>query len=121
MQTICSSCVYLDLAEGDDQSRAAATGSPSSCSRMRRMLFRRARSETEDRMRNSRLSKADSMADPIPESVRSRLNFTSPSVLEEATAAAAPAVALTSLHSLMPRSPPPPYDTNSEVYTETTR
>lgn len=101
--------------EGDDQSRAAASGSPSSCSRMRRMLFRRTRSETEDRMRNSRLTKGDSItgADSTPEPVHSRLNFTPSSVLEEASAV--PVVALTRLHSLMPRSPPPPYDTNSDV------
>lgn len=105
--------------EGDDQSRTSlnTSGSPSSCSRMRRMLFRRARSETEDRMRNNtRFNKVDSITDsPTPGSVHSRLNVVpQTSVLEGATATA-PTSALSRLQSLMPRSPPPPYDTNSEV------
>ena len=96
--------------DGDEQSRALASGSPSSCSRMRRLLFRRTRSETEDgRTRNSRLSKTEDSSTPEP--VHSRLNLNpSAVVVEEATVPS-----LTRLHSLMPRSPPPPYDTNSDV------
>ena len=101
--------------EGDDppSARTAASGSLSNCSRMRRMLFRRTRSETEGGTRNPRVSKADSIANSTPEQVNPRLNFTPQSaVLEEVSTAS---TVVTRLQSLMPRSPPPPYDGNSEV------
>jgi hypothetical protein len=103
------------LTEGDDTSRTVASGSLSNCSRMRRMLFRRTRSETEDRTRNSRVSKQDSTANSTPEQVHSRLNFTPQSAVLEEVSTASTAVTTARLHSLMPRSPPPPYDSNSEV------
>ncbi|EFX81389.1 hypothetical protein DAPPUDRAFT_242330 [Daphnia pulex] len=98
--------------EGDDPSRTAASTSLSNCSRMRRMLFRRTRSETEGGARSPRVSKADSIANSTPEQGHPRLNFTPQSaVLEEGSTAS---TAVTRLQSLMPRSPPPPYDGNSE-------
>ncbi|XP_046639496.1 uncharacterized protein LOC124320676 [Daphnia pulicaria] len=98
--------------EGDDPSRTAASTSLSNCSRMRRMLFRRTRSETEGGTRSPRVSKANSIANSTPEQGHPRLNFTPQSaVLEEGSTAS---TVVTRLQSLMPRSPPPPYDGNSE-------
>lgn len=85
---------------------------------MRRILFRRTRSDTDDKMRNTdRVSKADSVvANAGLESFHPRLAYPVPAtVLEEGSTASAPVSALSRLHSVMPISPPPPYDTNQEV------
>lgn len=72
------------------------------------MLFRRTRSETEDRTRNSRLNKTDSIPSSTPDQVGLRLNFPPESSVSEEVSDAS--FTLPQLHSLMPRSPPPPYD-----------
>lgn len=106
-------------AEAGDPSRTLNNSSDtlSGCSRMRRILFRRTRSDSDDRMRNAdRVSKADSVANAALESAHPRLTYpVPPTVLEEGSAASAPVSALSRLQSVMPNSPPPPYDTNPEV------
>ncbi|XP_057373756.1 uncharacterized protein LOC130694677 isoform X1 [Daphnia carinata] len=91
------------------------TDGTSRCSRMRRLLFRRTRSETEDQTRNSRLNKTDSIISPTPEQVGLRVNFTPESSVSEEVSDASST--LPHLHSLMPRSPPPPYDKESQSNT----
>ncbi|KAK4015544.1 hypothetical protein OUZ56_030518 [Daphnia magna] len=94
--------------EGESPSGNTTTDGTSRCSRMRRMLFRRTRSETEDRTRNSRLNKTDSIPSSTPDQVGLRLNFPPESSVSEEVSDAS--FTLPQLHSLMPRSPPPPYD-----------
>ena len=110
-QWITQASSYADAGEEGDLSRTMTTGSsPSSCSRMRRMLFRRTRSEAVvDVSRSPGINKSLSRANDgesfdgqssVGWNQRGRLT-----VQEEPVPC----------HLMTPQSPPPPYDQQSDV------